>query len=142
MSDELFSYRLRKFRENHGLSMDALGKALGVTGRYIGMIERGDKDVEPSSSLYKLFVLIESKKVPIREVENDDVMSLREEATSYKVTPKTHTGLTLNDCVAQIYADLEVIQKGTNEESRRAYAFLIDVHMPLLGTLLTPKKHH
>lgn len=142
MNDELFSYRLRKFRENHGLSMDALGQALGVTGRYISMIERGDKDVEPSSSLYKLFTLIESKKVPIREVDHDGKSVLREEMTSYKVTPKTYSGLTLNDCVAQIYADLEVIQKGNSEESRRAYAFLIDVHMPLLGTLLTSKKHN
>lgn len=142
MSDELFSYRLRRFREKNGLSLDAMGKALGITGRYVGMIERGDKDVEPSSSLYKLFSLMEANRVPLREVEKDDLDSAREEPTAYNPGLKTPAGLTMGDCIAQIFADLEVIQKGTAEESRRAFAFLQDVHMPLLGSLLRPAKRH
>jgi transcriptional regulator with XRE-family HTH domain len=62
MSDKLFSDRLKRYRERHGLSQDEAGTQLGVSGRYVGMIERGDKVVEQSSSLAKLFALIETQE--------------------------------------------------------------------------------
>ena len=60
MSGELFSERVKRWRLRHGLSQDEAGVRLGVSGRYIGMLERGDKEVELSSSLAKLFAIYES----------------------------------------------------------------------------------
>ncbi len=139
MNDELFSYRLRKYREHHGITLDAMGAALGVTGRYVGMIERGDKDVEPSSSLYKLFVLMESNKVPApgshAARDHGEGSGLREETVTYKAG-RPPGRLTKKDIVCQIIADMETITDGDPEEARRAFAFLKDVHVPLLGSLL------
>ena len=59
MGGELFSERLKRYRSALGLSQEDAGKLLGVSGRYVGMIERGDKEVEQSSSLAKLFALLE-----------------------------------------------------------------------------------
>ncbi len=59
MSGELFSERVKRWRLRHGLSQEEAGVRLGVSGRYIGMLERGDKEVELSSSLAKLFAIYE-----------------------------------------------------------------------------------
>lgn len=138
MSDELFSHRLRRFRERNGYSQDDAGALLGVTGRYIGMMERGEKDVEPTSSLYKLFGLLEANKVHPSEFAG--ARGTREEAVEYEVTPRapvhTSAALTLPDMLAQIRSDMELIEKGQITEKRRAFIFLRDVHLPCLGRLL------
>ena len=59
---ELFSHRLRHWREREGLTQVEAGRRLGVSGRYLVMIENGDKQVEPSSSLAQLFALLEGRK--------------------------------------------------------------------------------
>jgi transcriptional regulator with XRE-family HTH domain len=71
--NEEFSHRLKSLRERLKLTQAAMGERLGVSGRYIGMIEGGEKQVEPSSSLAKLFDLMEansvqSEKLPIESV--------------------------------------------------------------------------
>jgi transcriptional regulator with XRE-family HTH domain len=38
-----FGKRLRAAREAHGWSQEALGRAAGLGGKYIGLIERGEK---------------------------------------------------------------------------------------------------
>lgn len=35
-------YRIRRIREDMNLSKDKFGKLLGVTGQYIGLLERGN----------------------------------------------------------------------------------------------------
>lgn len=64
MSDELFSYRLRKYRDENGVSQEDMGVALGVTARYVSMMESGQKDVDPTSAIAKLFGLLEENKIP------------------------------------------------------------------------------
>lgn len=58
---ETFSTRLARFRELKGLNQDAMGKLLGVTGKYVGMLERGDKVVEDDSTISRLLALYESE---------------------------------------------------------------------------------
>jgi DNA-binding XRE family transcriptional regulator len=71
--EENFSHRLKALRERLRLTQAAMGERLGVSGRYIGMIEGGEKQVEPSSSLAKLFDLMDANfvqpgKLPIESV--------------------------------------------------------------------------
>ena len=40
-----------------------MGELLGISGKYVGMIERGEKDVDFESSLGKLFSLIENSPI-------------------------------------------------------------------------------
>jgi transcriptional regulator with XRE-family HTH domain len=40
---EILGKRVRAFREARGLSQEQLGKAAGLGGKYIGMIERAEK---------------------------------------------------------------------------------------------------
>lgn len=49
-----FRERLAEWRDRHQLSRDRAGSLLGVTGHYVGMIERGDKMVEEESTLARL----------------------------------------------------------------------------------------
>jgi transcriptional regulator with XRE-family HTH domain len=140
MSDENFSYRLTRYRERHGLTKEQMGRALGVTGRYVTMIESGDKDVEPNSSLYKLFSLIEANKVPLnyepdthRGRNNHVGHALQETPTDSRGLGRIAASLSVEDALAQVRSDLLTIERGTPAEQRRAYVFLRDVHLPLLG---------
>lgn len=58
---ETFSSRLSKFRELRGLSREATGKLLGISGKYVGMIERDEKPVDADSSLARLFAMLEAE---------------------------------------------------------------------------------
>lgn len=140
MNDELFSHRVRRYRETHGYSQDDAGALLGVTGRYIGMIERGEKEVEPTSSIYKLFGLLENNKVhPSEFSAGHAATSVREEPAHYRtgpISPPASNGLTLPDLMSQIRADMAQIETGPLVDKRRAYLFLTQVHLPCLGKLL------
>ena len=142
MSEELFSYRVRRFREENKLGQEELATALGVTARYIGMIERGQKDVEPSSSLHKLFCLLEENKIPLPadyvkvhkpERHNGDNEHHNGDRPHYKVNGNT---LTLRDALDQIRADLETLEKGSDAQRRRTLTFLREVHLPILARAL------
>ena len=54
-----FPERLARWRRRRGLTQDAAGEELGVTGKYVGMLERGDKPVDASGAFFKLFGLLE-----------------------------------------------------------------------------------
>jgi transcriptional regulator with XRE-family HTH domain len=54
-----FRERLTEWRDRHGLSRDKAGRLLGVTGHYVGMIERGDKEVADESTLDRLLTSYE-----------------------------------------------------------------------------------
>lgn len=137
MSEELFSYRVRRFREDHHLRQDELASVLGVTARYISMIESGQKEVEPSSSLYKLFALLEANKVPIPEdafksrMRHSDGSQVREDAMPYRVNGK-NAGVSARDAMDQVRADLQTLETGTAAEKRRTLNFMREVHLPLL----------
>ncbi len=72
---EEFSHRLKKLRERLKLTQAAMGERLGVSGRYIGMIEGGEKQVEPSSSLAKLFDLMEANSVQAGKLPIESVIT-------------------------------------------------------------------
>jgi transcriptional regulator with XRE-family HTH domain len=136
MSEEIFSGRLTRFRESRGLTKEQLGTALGVTARYVSMMETGQKEVEPNSSLYKLFCLMEADQVSVRfdpDVPRLSANRFTEEAPSYKATPRGGPHLSVADVVEQIQADLEQISKGPPASRRRTLLFLRDHHLPLLA---------
>lgn len=64
-----FLQRMTRYREQCGISRDEMGKSLGVTGRYIGMIERGEKTVAEDSAISRLLALYEDqwKKKGVKE---------------------------------------------------------------------------
>lgn len=122
------------------MDKEQLGQSLGVTGRYIDMIEKGAKDVDPNSSLYKLFCLMEANRVPTNfETPSHRAASkLKEDATEYRATPRpvNGAGLSEEDALSQVRADIEIIESGTAAEKRRALIFLRDHHLPLLARIL------
>ena len=52
-----FLQKLARYKELSGMSREEIGQKLGVTGRYIGMIERGEKTVDESSAISLLLDL-------------------------------------------------------------------------------------
>lgn len=50
MKQELFSERIKNYRLAWNLSQEQLGDALGVSARYVGMLENGTKEVEDEKS--------------------------------------------------------------------------------------------
>lgn len=142
MNDKLFSHRLRNFRDDNGYSQDDTGKLLGVTGRYIGMIERGEKDVEPHGALAKLFALLETHKVhpsefePKSQAESSNREHFQETVSIYRAPPRLPPNLGPADIIAQIRTDLSMLEAGTHAEKRRAILFLRDIHLPALAAVL------
>lgn len=70
--------RFSSFREHRGLTQSEMGNLLGITGKYVGMIERGEKDVDDESSLGLLFRIQEEKSA------NDQPVSKAERASNSK----------------------------------------------------------
>lgn len=57
-----FSDRLSAWRAREGYSQDVAGNLLGVTGKYVGMLERGDKQVDEDSTIARLLTMLEQKR--------------------------------------------------------------------------------
>jgi transcriptional regulator with XRE-family HTH domain len=136
MTEEIFSARLTRFRESRGLTKEQLGSALGVTARYVSMMELGQKDVEPNSSLYKLFCLMEADQVNHRfdpDVPRASHYRRSESFPQSKTATRGGPQLTVADVVEQIQEDLEQISKGPPASRRRTLLFLRDHHLPLLA---------
>lgn len=136
MKNELFSYRLASFREKHGLTQTEIGQALGVSQRYVASLESGQKEVDPNSSLAKLFVLLESGRIPLPEASGRNMV--HEEPAVYHAEKHhgNHSGLGVQDALAQVRADLSMMEGGSMTDKRRAYHFLREVHLPLLARCL------
>lgn len=104
------------------------------------MIERGEKDVEPTSSIYKLFGLLENNKVhPSEFAAGASSAGAREDSTAYRMDSRaavSASGLTLPDVMAQIRTDMATIESGSMAEKRRAFIFLREVHLPCLAKVL------
>jgi transcriptional regulator with XRE-family HTH domain len=47
-------YKLLELRQKHGMSQEALGKAIGLNGSYIGDIEQGRRTTVTTATLCKL----------------------------------------------------------------------------------------
>ena len=136
MPEELFSYRVRRFRDENKLGQEELATALDVTARYIGMIERGQKDVEPSSSLHKLFCLLEENKIPLPVdlgKSHKPEPGHNGDRSHYKANG---SNLSLRDALEQVRSDLETLEKGNDAQRRRTLTFLREVHLPILARAL------
>jgi transcriptional regulator with XRE-family HTH domain len=139
MPSELLSHRLVSFRERHGLSQADLAGELGVTARYLSFLETGQKDIEPSSSLYKLFCAMEAGQIPLkRQIGGAGKSAAREESAVYHATRRGEGqgGLNAQDILSQIRADLAMIEGGAQTEKRRAFHFLQEVHLPMLARMM------
>lgn len=129
-----FSTRLARWRTERGFTQEQAGEALGVSGKYIGMLERGEKQVQPGNTLDLLLTKLEHNQrwaVP--------APALQEPRVEYRFTPRgLESSVSLDDALAQIRADLLAIERGSPMEQRRAFVFLKEVHLPLLGMALDP----
>jgi transcriptional regulator with XRE-family HTH domain len=56
--------RLRALRKQHGLSQERLGERAGLSGKFIGEVERGEKSIS-IDSLYHVSVALD---IPLREL--------------------------------------------------------------------------
>ena len=124
-----FSSRLSSYRQACRLTQAEMGVILGVTDKYVGMLERGDKHVTEDSSISRLLALYESKIEPAQDGESN---KRQENMTDYKVT-RTSSSLAAPEILSQVRADLDMIETGSPAERRRALLFLRDLHLPLLA---------
>jgi XRE family transcriptional regulator, regulator of sulfur utilization len=74
--------RLRALRKQHGLSQERLGERAGLSGKFIGEVERGEKSIS-IDSLYHVSVALD---VPLRELT--DVRAERPAAMSSEEAEK------------------------------------------------------
>ena len=123
-----FSSRLKFYRQAHQLNQAEMGAKLGVTDKYVGMLERGDKHVAEDSSISRLLALYESQS-PLKAAEEN---RLRDNMAEYKTSQKP-TSLSAAEILSQIRADLDSIEHGSPAERRRKLLFLRDLHLPLLA---------
>jgi transcriptional regulator with XRE-family HTH domain len=134
MGSELFSERIRRWRLRHGLSQEEAGVRLGVSGRYIGMLERGDKEVELSSSLAKLFAIYEnagevpeqhSARVQEPTARDHEPVVVRSEPVTVAARDAEIVGLTalLNEHTALVNAG---VRKGDLPIVRRALELALE----------------
>jgi transcriptional regulator with XRE-family HTH domain len=56
--------RLRALRKQRGLSQERLGERAGLSGKFIGEVERGEKSIS-MDSLYRVSVALE---IPLRDL--------------------------------------------------------------------------
>jgi XRE family transcriptional regulator, regulator of sulfur utilization len=61
---KVLGQRLRALRTQRGLSQERLGKGSGLSGKFIGEVERGEKSIS-IDSLYRVSVALE---VPLRDL--------------------------------------------------------------------------
>jgi len=81
--------RFKALRKLSGLNQDQMGDLLGVSGKYVGMIERGEKPIEEQSSLGLLFRSHEGSAALEGRWSGT---SLREEPVSYRTKPRPGAG--------------------------------------------------
>jgi transcriptional regulator with XRE-family HTH domain len=141
MPSEQLSHRLVRYREQHGLTQADLAGVLGVTARYLSDLESGKKDIDTNGSLYKYFGAIENGLVPLNRQFGSKGSSVREVPFDYvgavdSRRGETVSGLSQQDMLSQIRADLAMIEGGAQSEKRRAYNFLYSVHLPMLAKML------
>jgi len=95
--------RLRALRKQHGLSQERLGERAGLSGKFIGEVERGEKSIS-IDSLYHVAVALD---IPLRELTD--------------VRADKPTGVPIEDA-ERIFA--LVSNRRKPEEVRRAYKVL------------------
>lgn len=148
MPSEHLSHRLVAFREKHGLLQADLAGVLGITPRYLGYLETGQKEVDVNSSLYKYFEAIEQGHVSMdRQLGRPSKggSQVKEDPFDYVGAVESRGprrgdaaigGLSSQDVLSQIRADIAMIEGGAQAEKRRAYHFLAQVHLPMLAKML------
>ena len=56
--------RLRALRKQHGLSQERLGERAGLSGKFIGEVERGEKSI----SIDSLYRVAQALEIPLRDL--------------------------------------------------------------------------
>lgn len=81
---------LRKIRKSMNLSQAALAQALGLTPQFIGMMERGEKPIEPRTAMSVIYLVDHPESRP----DNDDVevISMSQMFANYISEPKLYDG--------------------------------------------------
>lgn len=108
-----FSSRLADYRHKARLSQEQMGNLLGVTGKYVGMLERGDKEVEEGSTISRL--LAHYEQGANNPIESDFPTSvLREppplQGRSLLKAAREAKGLTQSQLAASVGYSLAVYQ--------------------------------
>lgn len=146
MPSEQFSHRLVAYRETQGLTQAELAGVLGVTPRYLIDLEHGKRDVDVNTSLYKLFDAIERGLVPLARQLGHKSNGLAK-ATAANEAPFNYAassrrgetlggGLSAQDLIDQVRADVVIIESGDPLAQRRAYHLLAEMHLPMLAKLM------
>jgi transcriptional regulator with XRE-family HTH domain len=109
----IFSSRLADYRHRARLSQEQMGNLLGVTGKYVGMLERGDKEVEESSTISRL--LAHYEKAANNPTESDFPTSVVRDAHSSHgrgllKAAREAKGLTQSQLAASVGYSLAVYQ--------------------------------
>src|SRR5258708_24317286 len=73
---KFLAQRVRALRKQRGLSQGRLGDRAGLSGKFIGEVERGEKSIS-IDSLYRVSVALE---IPLRELTDVRTAVPREEA--------------------------------------------------------------
>lgn len=148
MPSEQFSHRLAAYRESQGLTQAELAGVLGVTPRYLIDLEHGKRDVDVNTSLYKLFDAIERGLVPLArqlgQKANGLAKSTAVNEAPFNYSAATYSrrsetlggGLSAQDLIDQVRADVVMIESGEPLAQRRAYHLLAEMHLPMLAKLL------
>ncbi|MFZ2279510.1 MAG: LexA family transcriptional regulator [Prosthecobacter sp.] len=104
---ENISTRLKNLRQRLRLNQEEMGKLLGVTGKYVSMLERGYKEAGDESTLSKLLSFHEQKETMVREDASAYVTGARAKLK----TAREAKGMTQAELAKAIgYSDLGIYQ--------------------------------
>lgn len=127
---ETFSTRLARWRSLNGLTQQEAGDLLGVTDKYVGMLEREEKPVKQGGTLDLLLTKLEQRQRVNPWAGSE---GLAEAPATYHAPSRG--GLSVSELLEQVRADVEALA-GDEASRARAYRFLRDLHLPMLGKLL------
>jgi len=80
--------RLRALRKQHGLSQERLGDRAGLSGKFIGEVERGEKSIS-IDSLYHVAVALEIQLRELTDVRADRPASVPTEEAEKNACPSS-----------------------------------------------------
>lgn len=145
---ENISERIAAYRQKHGLSQPQMGDLLGVTGKYVSMLERGVKEVSEKSSLVRLLKVMEEK-----DVEQIHAPSTYDEPATYGARfslkqAREAKGLSVKELAGKVgysvstYQDIEEghAQMGEKMAHKVASALGLDVSILMNGADEPPSR--
>jgi phage repressor protein C with HTH and peptisase S24 domain len=104
---ENISHRLKSVRQRLGINQDEMGELLGVTGKYVSMLERGYKDAGDHSTLSKLLAFHEKRETML----NQEAASYVTGARARLKAAREAKGMTPAELAKEIgYSDISIYQ--------------------------------